>query len=153
MDEIPKFSFLMEKVIHEYIQVEQQKHCYGTDLLLSRTEIHTVVDIGNNPGIGITALAKKRGITKGASSQMIYKLSFKNLVEKRPSENSDAEVCLYLTEKGKTAYNGHAEYLKTKGRAFYDLVYSMPEEFIDTWIKFLEYWDKQLVEEIENYKE
>ncbi len=153
MTDIPEIAILLEKVIHEYNQVEMQKHHYGTDILISRTEIHTIVDIGNTPGIGITALANERGITKGAASQMIYKLCAKGLVDKQPSKNSDVEVSLYLTEKGKNAYKGHMNFHKTRGKQFFNLLYSYPPEFIKTWTDFLRQWDKSLIKSIENYKE
>ncbi|WP_155829842.1 MarR family transcriptional regulator [Butyrivibrio sp. AC2005] len=47
------------------------------------------------------SLAKVRGITKGAVSQMVNKLVDRDLMEKRVSPDSDAAICLYLTKKVK----------------------------------------------------
>lgn len=139
-----EISRLMERTIHKYIQVEKMKRYYGSDILLSRSEIHTIAAVGDYPNINITALAKFLGITKGASSQMIYRLVDKGLIIKQISPNSDTEVCLTLTEKGKVAYAKHQEYHKDADDKVFKILTDMPKEVIDN-IKFLlEEFDKDL---------
>lgn len=69
-------------MISKYNRMDNKQRSYGTDALLSRAEIHTIAAVGDKPGINITALADILGITKGAASQMIYKLVEKGTVEK-----------------------------------------------------------------------
>ena len=92
--------FQVERVIHEYHQRENIPRSYGEDILLTQTEIHMLTVIGEQPGIGTKALAKAKGVTAGAASQMIKKLVQKGLIMKRISADSDAKIELYLTEKG-----------------------------------------------------
>lgn len=104
----------IERVVNKYNQLDNQKRSYGTDIYLTNTEIHMVATIGDNPNINITELAKLKGVTKGAVSQIIYKLVDKGLVEKKVSTESDAQVNLSLTKTGTINYKGHIEYHKMK---------------------------------------
>lgn len=149
MHDYRKLSQLMERTIHKYIQVEKIKRPYGTDMMLSRVEIHTISAVGDYPDINITSLAKLQGITKGAASQMIYKLVDKGLVEKRVSPNSDTEVCLTLTNLGKTAYESHKKYHETANEKFFEIMKEMPEEVEQQYIKVLEVFEQALDKRLE----
>lgn len=106
----------IECVINKYNQLDKQKRAYGTGISLTNTEIHIIATIGDNPNINITELAKLKGVTKGAVSQIIYKLVDKGLVEKKVSAESDAQVNLSLTKTGTINYEGHIEYHKKKNK-------------------------------------
>lgn len=121
-------SALMERVVHKYNQVESKKRNYGTDIQLTRAEIHTIAVVGDYPGINITTLAKQQGITKGAASQMIYKLVDKGLVEKKVSPDSDSEVVLTITKTGKIAYEKHKEYHANSDEQLFIMLNEIPEE-------------------------
>lgn len=126
----------MERVIHKYNQWESKKRTYGTDTLLSKAEIHTIAAVGAHPGINITTLANTLGITKGAASQMIYKLVDKGAIKKKGSPNSDAEVVLTLTEAGQKNYAIHNEYHRQTNDETIQLLRDMPEELYDYMVKF-----------------
>jgi len=76
-------SSLMEQIIYKYMQTETIQRNYGTNILITQVEIHTIEAIGNHDGISITELAENRHKTKGAVSQLIYKLVKKGLVKKQ----------------------------------------------------------------------
>lgn len=118
---------LLERIVHKYNQTESKKMCYGTDTKLTRKEIHTINAVGNNAGINVTTLAKMQGITKGAVSQMVYKLVEKGYMVKSVSPDSDAEVRLELTELGMVAYDAHNEYHKQAQEEFFMLLKDMPD--------------------------
>ncbi len=139
-----ELAWLMERIIHKYIQYEKIPQQYCDGLILTQPEIHTIAIIGDNEGINITGLAKTRGITKGAASQMIYKLRDKGLVEKRTSPDSDAELNLYLTEKGKMARDEHLNRYKTNGEKFASILNSVPEEARLSMVEFFEAFEKEL---------
>jgi len=148
MKDYQNLSQLMERIIHKYNQVEKIKRYYGSDILLSRAEIHTIVAVGDYQDINITSLAKLLGVTKGAASQMIYKLVDKGFVNKQVSPNSDTEVCLTLTEKGKIAYDKHREYHETANDTLNEMLREMPKE-IEIQIEYLlEEFDKSLDERL-----
>ena len=63
--------------------------------------------IGRNNKINVTELAEYLGITKGAVSQMVDKLIKKGMVNKEMVSDTENEVALELTEKGKIVCKGH----------------------------------------------
>lgn len=138
MRDIKTLAILMERIIHKYNQVELKKRDYGTGVMLTRAEVHTIVVVVENPGISITELAKKRGITKGAASQMIYKLVDKEMVEKRISPNSDAQISIFVTTNGKVAYKGHEAYHKFNHDNSFASLHHMTDETYDHLIEVLE---------------
>ncbi|MGD0855389.1 MAG: helix-turn-helix domain-containing protein, partial [Dehalococcoidia bacterium] len=64
---IDKFVRMMSK----YGEMERKPRDYGTGDLLFPSEIHTMDVIGDNPGINITELSEKLGVSKSASSQIV----------------------------------------------------------------------------------
>ncbi|HEX3077148.1 MAG TPA: MarR family transcriptional regulator [Lachnospiraceae bacterium] len=144
MRDYSKSSELMERIIHKYNQTENKLRNYGTGILLTRTEIHTIDLIGNNEGINITQLALKQGITKGAVSQMIYKLVNKGLVTKHVSPDSDTEVRMELTEEGITAYQAHQRFHMETNEEFFQLLQNMPDETYDQMITVLMEFERMI---------
>jgi DNA-binding MarR family transcriptional regulator len=100
----------MEQIIYLYVKNEKLSRDYNTGFLLTQAEIHTIEDIGDHAGISVTQLSQMQHKTKGAASQMSYKLVGKGLVTKSVSERSDCEIALHLTELGQKAYDGHKKY-------------------------------------------
>lgn len=143
-DLIRDFGWLCERIIHKYEQIEKMPQKYCGDLMLSQSEIHIIVTIGDQPGIGITQLAKMRGITKGAVSQMVYKLVAKGLVIKKISPDSDAAVNLFLTEKGEQAREEHRKMHESKSEMFMKLMSSISEESLISMTTFFNEFEKEL---------
>lgn len=141
-----ELPLLMERVIHKYNQWEKKKRTYGTEDLLSRAEIHTIAAVGDHVGINITVLAEKLGITKGAASQMIYKLVDKGAIEKRVSPDSDTEVSLTLTAKGRTNYEAHQAYHRQANDKSLLLLKEMPEEVYRCLIEYISSFEQNIDE-------
>ena len=118
MTDPKEMAWQMERIIHKYSQYEKRPQVYCKDIMLTQPEIHTVAIVGDHEGINVTQLAAMRGITKGAASQMVYKLVDKGLVEKRVSPNSDSELNLYLTKLGKKARAEHRKKHETMGNRY-----------------------------------
>lgn len=133
-----------ERIIHKYNQSEYRKISYGEGLFLSRKEIHTVVAVGKNRDINITELAKLQGVTKGAVSQMVYKLVDKGLLVKVPSPDSDAEIHLELTELGQKAFQEHEKYHKETQDEFFTVLRDLPEESFNKMVDLLEVFENML---------
>lgn len=83
---------------------------FGTGVSMYRREIHTIQAIGKNPGINITILAEYMGVTKGAVSQTIKKLSKKGLVRKTYARGNAKEVVLELTDLGLIGFRNHEKF-------------------------------------------
>lgn len=98
-------SFL--QTINQYNALEKKTHTYDIDPQIYLSEIHTIVAVGAHEAINVTGLAQLQGTSKSAVSQSISKLVKKGFVEKRTSPDTDNEVVLLLTEKGKQVYSMH----------------------------------------------
>ena len=107
MRDYKSFFEQVERVIHKYNQGENKKRDYQIGIALTQTEVHIVAVIGEQPGIGIKALAQAKGVTAGAASQMVKKLIQKGLVRKQVSAESEAKIELFLTEDGWTCFEEH----------------------------------------------
>ncbi|WP_302760597.1 MarR family winged helix-turn-helix transcriptional regulator [Christensenella hongkongensis] len=134
----------MERVIHKYNQWESKKRTYGTSVPLSRAEIHTIAAVGDHPNINITTLAAVLGITKGAASQMIYKLVDKGAVEKRVSPDSDSEVVLNLTEQGQINYEMHREYHRQTNDEILIMLRDIPQPLYDQLTELLSVFERSI---------
>lgn len=148
MDDYRDIARLMERVIHKYNQAEKIKRNYGTEILMSRSEIHTIAAIGDYPRSNVTSLAKLLGVTKGAASQMVYKLVEKGMICKETSPNSDSEVCLTLTERGRKAYEAHRAYHSNANEKFFNMLREIPEERQKEMLYLLQEFDKALDERL-----
>ncbi len=149
MRDYSEMTSLMERVIHKYTQWEDKKRTYGTDLPLSKAEIHTIAAVGSHPNINITSLAERLGITKGAASQMIYKLVDKGVVEKKVSPDSDTEVVLNLTENGMINYKAHEEYHRQTNDKAMKLLEDMPDPFYQYMLEYFSAFEKVIDENLE----
>ncbi|HHW68588.1 MarR family winged helix-turn-helix transcriptional regulator [Defluviitalea raffinosedens] len=134
----------LERVIHKYNKNEELKRTYGTGILLTQKEIHTIQLIGQYPHIGIVELAERQGVTKGATSQMVKKLVEKGFVVKKQSQVSEAEICLELTELGQKAFEGHAEYHQSAGKQWKEVINQMSEADLQVVMHFIESIEKIL---------
>lgn len=149
MKDYSKLLEMMERIIHKYNQWESKKRTYGTDLPLTKAEIHTIAAVGDHPGLNITTLAEILGITKGAASQMIYKLVDKGTVAKKPSPDSDTEVVLSLTPDGVKNYEAHKAYHQETNDASLKLLKDMPEPLYDYMVNYFAEFERVIDEKIE----
>jgi DNA-binding MarR family transcriptional regulator len=148
MHDYREVSRLSERVMHKYMQFEKRVRQYGTETTLTQAEIHTIAIVGEKSDINVTELAKLRGVTKGAASQMVYKLVEKGFLSKQVSPNSDTEVCLTLPNNGKTAFLAHQKYHEESGSEFTRILSQMPQEYQDYTIEFLTAFEKIMDEKL-----
>ena len=154
MKELEKFEDILAhitRIIVKAFELEKIPRDFGTGDLLYHSEIHTVHAIGSNPGMNITQLAAMLGVTKGAISQVVSKLSQKGLVDRYKEPKNKKQVLLALTPKGQNAYAGHIEYHKKIGDAFFTEVGAMTDEqlaFLNLFFgKFETFIDRHLSNE------
>lgn len=139
-----EFIILFQRVVHKYNQFEEQRRYYGTDILISVSEIHAIDAIGKHDLINLTGLAKLLGITKGSASQMIYKLVDKGLVIKNVAPNSDREIVLSLTDKGQMAYKGHIKMHSESDEKMSSIVKKMPQDVLALSKEYMELFESML---------
>ena len=110
------------RIMNKMSRSESLPRNFGTGDLLFPSEIHTLCVIGSLPGIRITSLSVRLGVTKGAVSKIAKKMEEKGLIEKYQEHGNEKEILLRLTLRGKKAYLGHEEYHK---KAFGQIIKEM----------------------------
>lgn len=91
---------------------------YGVGRRIYPSEIVAIEHIGHEPGINMTALAARLGVTRGAASQTAARLVRKGLVRKRAAVESGREVRLELTARGGAALSVHEAQFELAYRMF-----------------------------------
>lgn len=118
----------IERVLHKYMRLEEMPFSYGDGIKLTQREIHAIDAIGDNPDINITGLAEMQGVTKGAMSQMVYRLLDKGYVRKVAAPGDDRELRLLLTASGKEAHKAHKAYHAKRSGDFMDVLAGMDDQ-------------------------
>jgi len=136
-----KYMSIIEKfnrMINKFNQVEKKPRDYGTEILLYPSEVHLIETIGKNPGINVTELAKKHGISKPAISQKLRSLEKKDLVERFKNNDNDKTVLLKLKIKGKLAFKGHENFHSIMDTALIKKINELSPEYIKGFEKILD---------------
>lgn len=89
------------------LELDKTPQKFGTDELLSHSEIHLIEIIGENDGLSVTDLGKLLGITKGAVSQGLKKLESRGYTVKETDPANLSRSMVQLTSKGQTAFWAH----------------------------------------------
>ncbi|WP_094604402.1 hypothetical protein SPSIL_053750 [Sporomusa silvacetica DSM 10669] len=101
---------IMIRIINKVSSLMAEPRDFGIDELLHNSEIHMVDMIGRNPGINVTEIAQKLGITKGAIPKIIRKLIQKGLIYRYQSKDNKRIGQFELTAKGQIAFQQHIEF-------------------------------------------
>ena len=124
-------------ILHLSRCLDQSPKKFGTDELLSHSEIHLIEIIGDNTGLSVTDIAGRLGITKGAVSQSLKRLEKKGYSEKKPDPRNLSRAIVSLTAKGLTAYWAHKHWHETMDGGFADYLDTLPPEQMHIIIDFL----------------
>jgi len=119
-------------------QLDQTPKKFGTDALLSHSEIHMIEIIGENENLSVTDIAGHLGITKGAVSQSLKKMEAKNLSVKKTDPENLSRSIVMLTSKGQTAYWSHKHWHETMDGGFAKYMEDMKKNDLGVIVQFLE---------------
>lgn len=123
--------------------------CSEIDPELSMTEVHTLVDILENPGITVTDLGKLNKKTRGAVSQITSKLEEKKYLTKKVSDHHGKILELYLTAQGTRIAEEHEQYdVKALTATLNKLLDCCSIDEIDNFYKVMESYNSILQEEV-----
>ncbi|MGD8400395.1 MAG: MarR family transcriptional regulator [Bacillota bacterium] len=128
-----RISYAFLRVIFKFFEIDRKTRFYGTDTPLFYAEIHLIKAIKENEGIHITGLAQRLGVTKGAVSQMLFKLEKKGFIIKEKDATNQSRFLLKLTPKGEIAHENHMRL----HREFDNLVNGVLIQEEDEQVKFL----------------
>ncbi len=141
MNENIKYMSIIEKftrMINKFNYIEKIPRDFGTDNLLYPSEIHLIETIGKTPGINVTELAKKHGISKAAISQKLKKLEKKDLIERFKGNENEKAVLLKLKIKGEIAFKGHESFHSIMDSGIIKKINEMPPEKVKDFEKILD---------------
>ncbi len=111
---------------------------FGTDELMSHSEIHLIEMIGDLKDSSVTDIGKHLGITKGAVSQALKKLEKKGFIYKQQNPENLSRVIVKLTAKGQTAYWAHKHWHETMDGGFSRYLKEMETGDLQVIVGFLE---------------
>lgn len=109
------------------------------DMTFYRGEIHMIKMVGDCPGIFISEMARNFNVTRAVVAKTVNKLVERGLIHKEEYENDKKRLCLYLTEKGKKAYNLHQEYHKEFDSSLFDYLDSLNDNELKLIQEFLQH--------------
>lgn len=147
MPKVDKIHALKEtflRIVNKFKVLEKIPIDHGTGDLLYASEINTLEIIGKYPGINMTQLARRRGVTKGAVSQIVAKLVKKKLVAKNPAVGSDKELSIMLTEAGGVAFENHEKFHEKYDLPMLEKLSGMSTEQLDIVIDTFEMLESTL---------
>lgn len=138
-------------IVRRTADLENRPWHFGTSETLYRSEMFLLELIGEREGLSVTEAADQLGITKGAVSQTLKKLDAKGLVEKQTDPDNSLRACLYMTNKGKSAYYAHKHWHEKIDDGFKDFFIGLGpeniaflEDFLDQLDGFLDKWEESL---------
>ncbi len=107
VEDVSHITGLMIRLVNKYNRLDSRALDFGTGDLLYPSEIHIIEAIGKSHGNTVNEICQKFGVTKGAISQIVHKLSQKGLVTKKRNPDFYKEIMLSLTPRGRKAFEGH----------------------------------------------
>lgn len=128
------FISLIEKAANGKVNILD----FGEEgMVFYRGEIHILKKIGDHEGSYSSEIAEHLGVTRAVVHKTLLKLSERELIYKVEDEEDRKRKKLYLTEKGKRAYEYHERYHKEKDAEFIDFLEGLNEEEYQIIHKFL----------------
>lgn len=144
----PSYLFLRTQV--QLAAIDKKTRTYGTRHILHVSEIHMIKAVRENPGMHVTGLADKLGVTKGAVSQILQKLEKKGMIEKSIDPANSSRLILKTTPEGDTAYLEHERLHNYYDAIFNDLLSGATEENKTFLTEFLQELSTRLEREEKN---
>jgi DNA-binding MarR family transcriptional regulator len=123
----------IHEIYHEIEDVNSNIMKFGTDVKLTREEIHLIKAIEENPGSHVIKLAQVLDISKAAISNKLKRLKNKGIITKTVDDKNKSKLIIGLTEKGKKAYLVHNSFHKN----FYNSISNIFSDYTEEEMKFL----------------
>ncbi len=132
------------RILNKAAAIERQPVDIGHGTLLYPSEVHLIDVAGRYPDEGVSELATRLGITKGAVSQAAKKLEEKGYLERVRREGDGKAVLLRLTERGREAFAWHRAYHAAVNRGIAAEVARLDHDDIEHLMAFLARMEEML---------
>jgi DNA-binding MarR family transcriptional regulator len=131
----------ISRILNKAAAIEKQPVDIGHGVLLYASEVHLIDMAGRYPEAGISQIAARLGITKGAVSQTAKKLEEKGYIERANREGDKKSVIIRLTERGKDAFYWHSAYHEMVNQDMIGQVSKLSRRDIENVFQFLCEWN------------
>lgn len=136
-DDIHKIHGKFQSLTELALKLDRTPKKFGTDINLSHSEIHLIEIIGENENFGVSDMARRMDVTKGAISQNLKRLEKKGLAVKFPDPGNLSRVVVKLTSKGQTAFWAHRHWHETMDGGFSEYLHGLDGKEIRVILEFL----------------
>ena len=136
-------------LLYDAMEYDRAPKSYGTDVLISSSEIYMVKCIFDTEKASVTNISKTLDITKSAVSQAVKKLKSKDLINISIDEDNLSRYVIDLTEKGNTAHENHINARAELSSKIYSLLDSCTEDSIEALYDFISGSRKELLTTLE----
>lgn len=127
----------LSRILNKAAAIEKEPVDIGHGILLYASEVHLIDMAGRYPQEGISRLASRLGITKGAVSQTAKKLEEKGYIERFNHEGDKKTVFIRLTEYGKDAFLWHEAYHEMVNRDMVEQISKLSHRDVDNLFSIL----------------
>ena len=127
-EELLAFNKTFQEFVSRYNELEHSQHLMHGDLNLSFAEVHMIVKIDALEGINLTNLAAIQGVSRSAVTQMINKLTKKEMIVKDRLNGSKNEYALHLSAKGKEVAIVHEKQHQYLNKQILTVLKDYPED-------------------------
>ena len=119
----------IKKLVMRYQKLERLPRRFSNGMALTSSEIHLFETIGDLPGISVTELARRHGISKGAVSQTLKRLDAKSMIEREIDPQNQSRIRLKLNEMGEKMHREHKDWHEKRlDGGLMDLMNELTEE-------------------------
>jgi DNA-binding MarR family transcriptional regulator len=106
-EKLKDLIILFSKVVYKFNKLQEVPYSFDENEKLYLAEIHIIQAIGRKEEETVTGLSSSFGITKGAISQIVGKLTQKGYLIKKRDPTNGKVVFLSLSEKGLLIFKKH----------------------------------------------
>jgi DNA-binding MarR family transcriptional regulator len=106
-EKLKDLIMLFSKVVYKFNKLQEVPYSFDENEKLFLAEIHIIQAIGRKEEETVTGLSSSFGITKGAVSQIVGKLTQKGYLIKKRNPTNGKVVFLSLSKKGLITFQKH----------------------------------------------
>lgn len=136
-----KYCSVTEQIFAIIRRLEDEKKNpidYGGGILLGHAEVQFLETVARYPDENVSKLSERLGITKGAVTQMVAKLSQKELLESVRRENNKQKKYFGLTHRGEAIIEEHQRHHRQANQRLCRFVAGLDEKEASAVFRFLE---------------
>ena len=134
MDAFEMINDVLVNLFYEILELEEKAVITDEFRDISNNDMHIIEAIGLGNDSTMSAVARRQGITAGSLTTSMNSLVKKKYVERGRCEEDRRVVYISLTEKGRKAYEHHANFHRQMTRA---AIESLSEEELPLLVQTL----------------